>query len=159
MEVKICLFMIPFIHFCMGIKLCTKKIQEVDVKEDNLEIPENALSLEEYKQIKNKNKEKTIEKPKNIVINSNLQIKPREIDENTSQKRKSKQPKYKKLNETEENLNKIIAEKLIIDNNTEENSGKTGFKNTEKGNFNYDRNERDNYYKKPKNNYNKDYQV
>ena len=30
MEVKICLFMIPFIHFCMGIKLCMKEIQEVD---------------------------------------------------------------------------------------------------------------------------------
>ena len=138
-----------------------KKIQgESEIKEENLEIPENALSLEEYKQIKNKNKLQTIDKPKNVVINSDLQVKPREVDENLSQKRKIKQPKYKKLNETEDYLNKIIAEKLVIEDNIfEDKPEKTEYKNIQRGRIDYNRNDRDNYYKKQNRNYVQDHQV
>jgi hypothetical protein len=121
--------------------------EEEENKEEDLERPENALSLTEYKELLKQKNQGLNSQPKNVVKanETDAQIKTREENQfvfglTTEDKKKDKKIKEKKVDSREKDITASVVVNLKTDdgNSKERNYGKQGKKG---GKFHFDANE------------------
>ena len=122
-----------------------------------MERPENALSYSEYKELQKQKKQLLGEnKPKvHVVPNSDLQFRQRQEEEVVTTKKRVAKNKPVKVNREEQELNKLISEKLTITNEPEENREFRKYEKYDRPTYNQDRQ----YNQYTNKNYNKPYRT